>query len=382
MHCIKLTRLDEMLTGEDTNSDTEKMQSKGNGNSYDGLKRGMMDSASEDEDPSLRAIKARIEAARNARRDLEIKKLEETNRTPRTGFEVRPLPTGLSTPSGTSTARLQQDFQMAYAQLNTPLQEMRRRPPAASALSAAPTHSEGSETEDQLDDEFKELDEKYKHLVSNTQRSTETISDLKAKLDAQRAAYKRAVDVEREAGLYGSNGMSTSNSNSAETVSTSTFSTTSSGGSVPDPKALAERIDRLGKTIQKVRSDIEDEDASLVNLKETSELIDESQHLSQRLESIVQTIQASDIPQRVRANIWHDRLNRIINAVIVVLIILVLHSILTVPSIQRQISGVVDDAYAYLRQRHPRIVILGQYAEHAERALQWLTGQWNERRPF
>ena len=320
-----------MLTGEDNNSDIEKMQF--NNNSYSNDKKGMIDSSSEEEDSSMKAIRARIEAAKNARRDLELKKLEENGRTPRGGFEVRPLPVGLSTPSRASNIKLQQDFQKAYAQLNTPTQELRQRAPN-SVMSAlgndAFSHSEKSETEDQTDKEFKELDEKYKHLVSSTQTSTDTISDLKTKLDAQRAAYKRAADAERDA-IFFNTSTSTSNNNSTDTISTSLFSTTPSSGSVPDPKSLADRIDRLGMTIQKVRSDVEDEDTSLANLKETSELINESQHLSQHLEFIVQTIQASDIPQKIRANVWRDRFNRVINAAIIILVIFIMHSILTCP---------------------------------------------------
>lgn len=370
-----------MLSGEGNNNDIGKMQLKNN--SYRNDKKDLTDSSSDEEDSSLKAIGARIEAAKSARRDLELKKLEEGGRTPRGGFEVRPLPIGFGTPSKASGIKLQQDFEKAYAQLNTPTQEVRQRAPTTvmSALGNDAFSHSGSETEEQTDKEFKELDEKYKHLVSNTQRSSDTISDLKAKLEAQRAAYKRAADAEREATFYNTS-TSTNNSNSMETVSTSLFSTTSSNASVPDPKILADRIDRLGKTIQKVRSDIEDEDASLANLKETSELIGESQHLSQRLESIVQAIQTSDIPQKVRANVWRDRLNRVVSAVIVVLIIFVLHSILTVPSIQSQVLEALDDTYTYLKQRRPRITVFGQYADQVEKLLQWLTGQWNEHRPF
>lgn len=300
--------------------------------------------ADEDDTPPLSSLKARLQAMnRSSANATEI----------RSGFTVEPLPSASKSSSAAPS----------YDQLNTPNKPL---------LTKATNGTADEETEE---DEFKELEKKYTHLVDNVSRSTESMAEVRARLDAAKAAIAQRPS---------------SGSSSSATNSTSSHNT--SEDNPIDTRELARKIQSLGRTITETRRDLDDEDAAVARYRQSVEQVKQADAASREYEQALQEAQAvikqtaqSRPPIETQDRSWRPLFNRIINAVTVLLVCVIVHIVLSMPDVHEYFARLTADPILSLQrhysQRRQYLHVLAGWSSYVERALKRLFSQWNPRVP-
>lgn len=300
--------------------------------------------AGDDDAPPLSSLKARLQAINRATSNAtEVK----------SGFIVEPL---LNAGKSSSAAH-------SYDQLNTP-----NKPPLARTANDATDE----ETEE---DEFKELEKKYTHLVDNVSRSTGSMAEVRARLDAAKAAMAQR-----------------SSSKAPSSAATSIGSHATSDDNPVDTRELARKIHRLGHTITDARRDLDDEDAAVARYRQSVEQVRQAGAASREYEQALQEAQAvikqsaqSRPSTETRDRSWRPLFNRIINAVIVLLVCVMVHLVLSMPNVHEHFARMTADPVLFLQhhygQRRQYLHVLAGWRSHAEHVLQRLFSRWNPRVP-